>query len=68
MGKDYLMDVDVTNVMIEVSAVRNTVFDEHGEMTGCQYMKNRVFYYFRLFGCKYQKLTQTSFNRKKKLL
>lgn len=25
MGKDYLMDVDVTNVLIEVSAVRNTV-------------------------------------------
>lgn len=49
---DYLMDVDVTNVMIEVSTVGNTVFDECGEMTRGQYMKNRVCYYVRLSGCK----------------
>lgn len=39
---DYLMDVDVTSVMIEVSTVRNTVLDGCGAMTRGQYTKNSV--------------------------
>lgn len=65
---DYLVDVDVTSVVIEVSTVRNTVLDGCGAMTRGQYTKNREFYYFGLSGCKQQKLTPTSLNNKRKLL
>lgn len=38
----YLMDVDVTSVTIEVSTVRNNIFDQCGEMSGGEYTKNSV--------------------------
>lgn len=44
----YIMDVDVTSVTIEVSTVRN-IFDQCGEMSGGEYMKNSVLLLYILY-------------------
>ena len=45
MGQIVSLDVNVTNIMTEVSMVRNTdCFDECAEVTRGQYMKDRAFY------------------------
>lgn len=45
MGQITSVNVAVTNIMLEVSMVGNTILDECGEITRGQYTKHRVFGY-----------------------